>query len=170
MIAWFLAQRACISSVSVVSYRARMPRCRRARFVAKGSWRIITIWRCSERNCTVGIRVKGGQLSLETLGAGLARKGRVARAAHNESRLMLRKTDDVLGRRSLFAASRYRFPRIRSLAFSAIMIVGAFVLEPTRLGMIELSQIRMPSSPLIRHCVSTTDISSVPILQVQVGW
>ena len=57
-----------------------------------------------------------------------------------------------------------------SLAFSAIMIVGAFVFDPTRLGMVELSQIRRPSIPWTRICGSTTAMGSTPILQVQVGW
>lgn len=39
------------------------------------------------------------------------------------------------------------FPRIMSAAFSAIMIVGALVLEPITLGMAELSQMRSPSIP-----------------------
>ena len=62
-----------------------------------------------------------------------------------------------------------RLPRIMSEAFSAIMIVGALVFEPTRLGMVELSQIRIPSSPRTRSSGSTTAISSTPILQLQVG-
>ena len=36
-------------------------------------------------------------------------------------------------------------------------------------GMVELSQMRIASSPRTRNCGSTTAISSRPILQVQVG-
>ena len=63
----------------------------------------------------------------------------------------------------------YQLPRTRSLAFSAIIIVGAFGFDPTRLGIAELSHIRIPSSPRTRNCGSTTAISSMPILHVQVG-
>ena len=57
-----------------------------------------------------------------------------------------------------------------SAAFSPIMIVGAFVFEPINEGITELSQMRSPSMPLTLSCGSTTAISSVPILQVQVAW
>jgi hypothetical protein len=50
------------------------------------------------------------------------------------------------------------------------MIVGALVLDPTRDGITELSQIRIPSKPCRRSYGSTTDIASFPIRQVQVGW
>lgn len=63
-----------------------------------------------------------------------------------------------------------RLPRIRSLAFSAIMMVGALVFEPIKLGITDESQIRIFSSPCTpRVSGSTTAISSTPILQVQLG-
>lgn len=60
--------------------------------------------------------------------------------------------------------------RIMSAAFSAIIIVGALVLPPTRVGMTEASTTRRPSMPRTRRLGSTTAISSVPILQVPTGW
>ena len=59
--------------------------------------------------------------------------------------------DRRLGRRQ-----RGGLPRIRSAAFSAIMIVGAFRLPETMLGMIEASTTRSPSSPRTRQSGSTT--------------
>jgi hypothetical protein len=58
---------------------------------------------------------------------------------------------------------------MRSAAFSPIMMVAAFVFDPIRLGMTELSQIRNPSSPCTRNAGSTTAIASTPILQVLTG-
>jgi len=42
-------------------------------------------------------------------------------------------------------------PRIRSDAFSPIMIVGAFVFAPTSVGMIDASTTRRPSVPRTRN-------------------
>ena len=38
-------------------------------------------------------------------------------------------------------------PRIRSTAFSAIMMVGALVLPPTMAGIIDASAMRNPDNP-----------------------
>lgn len=59
-----------------------------------------------------------------------------------------------------------------SAAFSAIMMVGAFRLPLTMLGMMEASTTRSPSTPRTRVFESTTAIGSdgAPILQVQEGW
>ena len=59
--------------------------------------------------------------------------------------------------------------RIRSAAFSAIMIVGAFVLPLTIVGMIDASTTRNPSIPCTLRWESTTAISSLPILHVPAG-
>src|SRR5262249_5351565 len=60
-------------------------------------------------------------------------------------------------------------PRIMSAAFSAIMTMGAWVLPPTIVGMIEPSTTRMPSRPRTLSSESTTDFSSLPILHVPTG-
>src|SRR5262249_31293581 len=54
---------------------------------------------------------------------------------------------------------------------SAIMMVGALVLPPIRVGITEASTTRRPSSPRTRHWLSTTAIGSLsgPILQVPTG-
>jgi hypothetical protein len=54
---------------------------------------------------------------------------------------------------------------------SAIMMVGALVLPPIRLGITEASTTRRPSMPRTRHSWSTTAIGSLsgPILQVPTG-
>lgn len=59
-----------------------------------------------------------------------------------------------------------------SAAFSAIMMVGAFRLPLTMLGMMEASTTRSRSRPKTRVSESTTAIGSdgEPILQVQDGW
>lgn len=61
-------------------------------------------------------------------------------------------------------------PRIRSLAFSATITTGAFVLPPTILGKIEASTTRSASMP--RTCSSgfTTAIASMPMRQLPTGW
>lgn len=84
----------------------------------------------------------------DTLGCGLRNLGRSS-----------------LHRRRLYRASCW----IMSEAFSAIMIVGAFVLPEVKVGMIEASTTRRPDMPLKRRRSSTTDTSSWPILQVPTG-
>lgn len=59
-----------------------------------------------------------------------------------------------------------------SAAFSAIMMVGAFRLPLTMLGMMEASTTRSCSRPKTRVSELTTAVGSEgePILQVQDGW
>jgi hypothetical protein len=61
-------------------------------------------------------------------------------------------------------------PRIRSAARSAIIIVGAFVLPRTSVGITEASTTRRPSMPRTRSRESTTACWSVPIRQEDTGW
>src|SRR5436305_516189 len=57
-------------------------------------------------------------------------------------------------------------PRIRSAAFSAIMITQALMFAPTMSGSTDPSTIRNRSTPRSRNCVSTTAWSSLPIRHV----
>src|SRR5262245_15459856 len=61
--------------------------------------------------------------------------------------------------------------RMRSAAFSAIMMTGALMLPPGRSGMTDASTTRRLAIPLTRSSASTTAISSPsePILQVPAG-
>ena len=61
-------------------------------------------------------------------------------------------------------------PSTRSAPFSAIIIVGAFVLPRVIVGITEASITRRPSTPRTRSSGSTTASSSVPIRQVPTGW
>ena len=53
-------------------------------------------------------------------------------------------------------------PRIRSAAFSAIMITTALILPPTKSGITEASTMRSRSMPRTRICPSTTESGSAP--------
>src|SRR6185312_13809489 len=64
------------------------------------------------------------------------------------------------------AAGRGSLPRIRSAAFSAIMIVAAFVFARVIVGITDASTTRRPSTPKTRSSGSTT----APIAHVDVGW
>jgi hypothetical protein len=59
--------------------------------------------------------------------------------------------------------------KIISLAFSAIMIVGALVLPDIKRGITEASTTRKPVTPITRNWGSTTAIASRPILAVPTG-
>src|SRR3984893_3560011 len=63
-------------------------------------------------------------------------------------------------------------PRIKSLAFSAIMITAALMLPPTRSGKTEASITRRPCVPCTRRSGPTTAMGSYadPIRQVPAGW
>jgi hypothetical protein len=58
---------------------------------------------------------------------------------------------------------------IMSAAFSPIMMVGALVLPPIRVGITEASTTRRPSSPWTFSLASTTAIASLPIRAVPTG-
>ena len=73
-----------------------------------------------------------------------------------------------------YAATFARRPdaEARTIAapFSAIMIVGAFVLVDVTAGITEASITRSPASPCTRNWSSTTAIASGPIRQEQLAW
>ena len=58
---------------------------------------------------------------------------------------------------------------IMSEAFSPIIMVGALVLPPIKVGIIDASTTLNPSMPCTLRELSTTAISSLPILQVPTG-
>ena len=55
-------------------------------------------------------------------------------------------------------------------AFSAIIMVGAFVLPDVMSGMIDASTTLKPAKPCTLRFWSTTEYLSSPILQVPQGW
>ncbi len=74
------------------------------------------------------------------------------------------------GRRFDAARDQAAALRIKSAAFSPIMIDGALVLPPIRVGMIEASTTRRPAMPRTLSSGSTTAPSSTPMRQVPTGW
>src|SRR4029077_579840 len=60
-------------------------------------------------------------------------------------------------------------PRIKSLAFSAIMTTAALVLPPMMDGNTEASAMRRLSRPTTRSACSTTAAASLPMRQVLTG-
>jgi pimeloyl-ACP methyl ester carboxylesterase len=79
-------------------------------------------------------------------------------ATSNEARRLLRTFQSAIR------------PKIRSAAFSPIMVDGASVLPLIRIGMIEASATRKPWTPRTRRVGSTTERSSLPIRHVPTGW
>jgi len=67
-------------------------------------------------------------------------------------------------------AATVRSPVIRRAARSAIASTVALVFAVTIDGITEASAIRRFSIPWTLSCGPTTDIGSVPILQVPTGW
>ena len=80
---------------------------------------------------------------------------------------LLRRADHPPPRTAGGGGSR---PRIRSDAFSPIMMVGALVLHDGIRGMTEASATRNASMPRTFRSGCTTAMSSIPIRQVPTGW
>src|SRR3984885_10020673 len=77
--------------------------------------------------------------------------------------------DCAAGRVSLPTIFCLQSRRIRSAAFSAIIIAGTLVLPDTSVGMIEQSATQRRSAPRTRKYGSTTASSSDPMRQVPAG-
>src|SRR5215472_13025949 len=69
----------------------------------------------------------------------------------------------------MFALASGDFPRIMSEAFSATMIVGAFVLHDGTKGITDASTTRSPSIPRSLRSGVTTVPGPVPMAQVPAG-
>src|SRR5581483_1846283 len=77
--------------------------------------------------------------------------------------------DDPHQAAAAYCGSRTASSMIMAAAFSPIIVVGALVLPPTSVGMIDASHTRRPVTPRTRRRASTTAIGSTPILQVPTG-
>ena len=80
------------------------------------------------------------------------------------ARLMIMSERDARGPEDQRASAR-----MRSAAFSPIIMQAALVLPDTNVGMIEASATRSPAMPWTRNCGSTTASASRPMRQVPAG-
>src|SRR5882757_7442315 len=100
---------------------------------------------------------------IENLGRNASREGEVAFSRHCEERLRR-------PARQKLAADNGSRPRMASAAFSATMMVGAFVLHDGTSGITEASTTRKPSMPRTLRSGVVTALSPEPIAHVPTGW
>src|SRR4029079_6418820 len=90
-------------------------------------------------------------------------------AANRDEVASIRRVVAPIGNRRKSGGAHALF-LMRSLPRSPIMIVGALVLPPMRVGMTDASTTRSAETPRTRNCGSTTAPSSTPIRHVPTGW